>query len=584
MKIKSPIRLARIVLASITLFAIALLWSCGGDDAGSGGSTTDDGSGGTTNDSGSERSTTLVGSSAIPGVNPASPMWILVQGIDGSTWGRGATAVDGTFSIPLTVPAGGTRALVGAVDPSNPERYALSVIDLQPNTVSAELFSGEVARLGVSSKADTLPQTVRTRLDADSTADAVVRQMSGAINDPVPVLGPAELAGISALSDELGIDPPDLCSVGPSEIAILADVPISPGGGDFFDAVAQGDGDLMSRLREVQQRISTRVASFNKFNVDRNFWLNGPGAFLGVAATRIAVKARTSLSITGFGKDRISIDELKAAADLIFDAGFGNCREKGLTGAFAATSFSEFRQVAAVSVDSTTFNGTHSIAIACTGGSSVFDLSTYDDIKGDVAPDAIFDADCYVIDPWLDETVPLTREYVREKGWTDVPVVMIVDSRTSPSGPSTGGADVCVVNNDTSPDPCDAFVIPDEFLATPPPGPVTGGNLLGGCMDDGLLVCDTLFGADISGPLFEEACEGGGNTWIDGPCPEANSFGACTLFAGNDLAQRIFVFYNNPELTSAEQAEEVSDQRASCIGQSPQGGGPGIWTAPYREP
>jgi hypothetical protein len=449
--------------------------------------------------------------------------------------------------------------------------------------VLVEAVDAEAARLrgGGPARAE---RVISSRVDSGTTVEVIVRHLSGSVDDPAAALTPAEVSAIAALQSDFEATPPSLCSVGPSEIAVLADVPAGPGGGEFFAAAAAGDGDLLQRTREVQERISVRLASFNRLNLDRNVWLNGPGSFLGVVGARLAVKAGTSLSLTGFGKDRIGLDELRRAANVTYDLGFGNCREKGLTAAYAATHFSEFKQVAAASVDSTTFHGTHAIAIACTQDSAVFDLSTYDDLLGDVAPDALFAADCYVIDPWpwLGVTERLTRDYVTQQGWTDVPELMMVDVATSPPGPSTGGPDVCVIDGDTSPGQCTPFEIPPELL--PEPMPIPGGDLLGACTSPGSFVCNMFYGAEVTEPSLRDACTQSGATWIDGACPASGSHGACTLFAGDPYLQRTFVFYDDPSLTPEEQAEEAADHQADCLAQPAEGGGPGVWTSPYVPP
>ncbi len=453
---------------SFLIVFLLLLSSCGGGS-------------GSPDDSSVTESVTLKGTADIPGSTTRGPLLILAQDADGTTVGRGATNSDGTFEIKLKLSGEQNRALVIAIDSANPQRMALAIVDASNN-------DGANATLDGSDTRNSLKDVISIEINARSTASAVIRYSNDGMTEPDRELSTAELTEINTLANELEFNATDVCSIDQSPATIgpsqVIDTPVaqSGSGGEAFSRIANGNGPLLDRVKQAQEHISSRVKSLNRFGLGNNYILNTPAGFGGIIALRIAIASRTNMGLHGYASadaDAIENSELSKAAEMIYAVGYGNCREKSVSAAYAATFFSEFKQISVVAVDATKYRGTHAFTIACVVDKSIFNL---DEIIGNLQIGGRLDQlpandiGCIVIDPWAEITMPLTSALGSSETWisfTDnLPIVedgtdslmrshnrMEIDLTVEGFAP-----DACSAESSDFTGSCDAFTIPDSLL------------------------------------------------------------------------------------------------------------------------
>jgi hypothetical protein len=209
----------------------------------------------------------------------------------------------------MTLPDDATRALIAAVDPADAGRLAFALMDL-PGTGNAG--EGSETVFGIKPRRMALEMLVS--IDALSTAEVLITAVKYDLSAP---LTSEDRALAVELAEALEPDGLQACSVGPSEEVVIPDAEARAE--VLFDTIAAGDGEMLDRVREAQQLVSDSVTPCNKTE-QLSSWLQYPVtkvkkavAVIGVELTRLVIKASTSLSMHGFGKDRISEEELGVA-------------------------------------------------------------------------------------------------------------------------------------------------------------------------------------------------------------------------------------------------------------------------------
>ncbi len=450
-------------------------------------------------------------------------MLLGVLASNGTIHWAGPTREDGSFAIEVVAPP--RLVSLVAVDPSDPRRMFLARVELDGPTGSSSM-----GLVGARREALSVPVDV----DAQTSADYVVRQATGTLDDPGPLL-PDPAAAASAIA--AGWDDSALCEGRLRDDGALAELAMVRAGSleARFDAHAMGSGSLEERLAAAAHDISSSVTSSNQ--------LSGlaQGAIVLTLANTLAVRAEVN-AITGFEgggflpvedpRDALDRQDLGNAALLILGGGAGNCREKGIAGAFAATRFPELRQVAIVAVRQSGRVNDHAVAVGCTGDPGVWSLGAWGGAAEGVVPPEAFTAGCYVIDPWTDRVGPLTPEYVAADGWQETFDVLPIDlgAPTTPRTPPAEPFGTCVPGEPE--DPCAPFVLEDEPLVAAPPE-----------------ATHCTFTSAFPNPFqfdtitYCYAAYGPGRTWIYDNCtsPGVLGEGSCPAAAGacRDPSQRI---------------------------------------------
>ena len=494
----------------------------------------------------------VTGSADVPGGSP--PFWIVVEGQGGAHLGAGASDASGRFELAVARPDEGAVVLALAVDPDAPEHMAIAAIELmRPRSSGADVVA---------------PPAV---IDARSTSEVLLRDARGGT---AAVAGDDDAARLDAMARSLEQTAPPMCSgsVGGEVAAALvaaseARVPTVRG---RFDQHVAGAGTLLERLRAAQGDITDSVASANQFNTYQvlTLGMNGMG---GIHRTRWNIAALTGLPTDGLTRE-LTKNQLEVASQVSLDVGWGNCREKGMLGAYAASRFPEIKQIAVVGIESSKYRGSHAVAIACAKDSTVYDLDTYgSSLESDALyPAKMIEAECIVIDPWVGTTDPVTRELIEREKWTLVLDVAIVRD-ASPALPPPTVFEPCMKEGDGR--RCEPFPLPTKPVDEPPSQP--GFELLGGCGNVEDFFCANFYGHAASREQIQGACQEG-NTWYATGCPASGAYGSCVLH----LTQA--VYYTDPD--DDDPAQTAVDARTECESIPPEGGGPGRWVAPYTGP
>jgi len=411
---------------------------------------------------------TISGKATIPNYTPAGSLALVVDGLNGSVCGGGMSDRDGNFSIKATITKDIKRVLVYAVDPNNPEYYVTAYIDLDENNKSNGLSWPESA--GIYKSEPPKNSDITINIDAGTLAESLVSDYSGLGKKD---FSQEELDAVFTLSRALteGTYSSRLCS---QEQDLQIDslltslstnrnrAPSIPAIRKIIDSYVQQPGDLITRVRRAQEYATNSITSSN-YKVRRGApatvglgamvlyglgYLSGPvgWSILGISAVGIAYtetsvnSVRNKIKRFDIGSLRaeqfswISQSELEAAIEIIFTSGYGNCQEKGLVGAYIASRFDEFEQVAHIVslTDKYSIGGAaeHSFSIACTGKESVYDIENLLSAKiynGLVnPPQEFYSAGCYLVDPWAGKVELLTKEMVASERWQNLSQVMKV--------------------------------------------------------------------------------------------------------------------------------------------------------------
>ena len=414
---------------------------------------------------------TISGKATIPNYTPTRSLALLVDGLDGNIYGAGISDPDGNFSIKTSIPKGTRRVLVYAVDPNNPEFYVKAYVDLDESSNESKSLSGPLGSR-ISSKngpITSIKTDVTTTLDARSLAESIVSDYSARQKSDFTQ---TEWDAVSTITNALrdGTYNHRLCSTeqNPQINALLKtlaqnthflpDIRLKIG------SFVQGQGDLITRLRRAQKYVTDSVTSSNYKTtrgagitngigglviIGLGFPAIGWGVFLTSAGkmmydefhvdqTRNFLDSLNLPSLRGDTTGWISRLDLELAATIIVDVwGYGNCQEKGIAGAYIASRFNEFKQVAHVVSETDLYEirdgdfAAHSFSIACTENESKYnieDLSVAPIIDGWVKPPKeFFSAGCYLVDPWAGKVELITEEMVASERWHNILHVMKVD-------------------------------------------------------------------------------------------------------------------------------------------------------------
>jgi hypothetical protein len=206
---------------------------------------------------------------------------------------------------------------------------------------------------------------------------------------------------------------------------------------ELFDKYVNEEGALILRVKKARDHATKNVTSLNQatgFRIDE-----GTAVLTSLSLVRTRAALRLLLGEEfglrgGLTKKTITREELEYAADIIVNpngitGGYGNCREKGIVGAYIASRFSEFKQVAYVAAETELYSHTHGFAVACQADENVWDINQLLEIweAGVPVPEGLYQADCMIIDPWAGITKELTPEVTASLKWKWIEHVMKVD-------------------------------------------------------------------------------------------------------------------------------------------------------------
>jgi hypothetical protein len=495
------------MLKATTWIALVILIACG---CGGGGDSVVDTSGESAVDGGSStRSVTLSGNAELPNYTPSGPLWLFVDGLDGYVYGEGPSDLNGDFSLEIEVPTDMERVLLYAVDPDDPEHYAMAYVELDTvNDAGSQLAKSLEDHI-----------SMHVQLTANDHARAMVSQYSGLWESQ---FSSAELELVSEIEAAIegGTCNPRLCTNGTSSNRrineLLVDYLINnPSNAlvavlDPFDAFVNGSGDLKSRVKNAQDYVSANVRSLNQvtdnlapilpFHKEFGQYIPGFQPLLGLLRTRSMLDIFKFGYSTGYMPSSTTRSRIEAAASIIMNAEWGNCEENAYMGAYIGSRFEEFKQVALVSMVSTRSfevgrwnKAPHAFAVACKNGEAIYDINRlytdhlehHDQDTEEILDlhDDFDDAECYLIDPWLEKVELLTKAKVKtERGWMYLRGLMKVDvsansdpeeieveilpNRVSPYSDSEESLSGCMSSEEIS-KVCTPFTIPERDTVPP---------------------------------------------------------------------------------------------------------------------
>lgn len=343
----------------------------------------------------------ISGTATIPGAPPGTSFIVDAQTLDGRRVGSGSVAPDGSFSLVAEVPSGVAVLLIGAAATTDPELRAYAVANLTIATVTAALGEG-----------DTTPTPpFVTTLDARSTATAILMTASGRIADSPADFAARHPGPIDRLSGALTLAPGNLCSVGATgpvdaphdslssavrevnatEVSRSSPLPLL----STIRTLATTPGQSIEwRLGAAQREISASIFSTNLPRM--RLLLDTPLGLTPLALLRIGIWALTGESLLELNDKPLELQELDGLAAMTAAAHWGNCREKAYMAAYAASFVPEVKQLAILGVRVAGV-GEHAVAIACTEGPEVYDLSKYESFSAKLPGNG---QSCWVVDPW----------------------------------------------------------------------------------------------------------------------------------------------------------------------------------------
>ncbi len=386
---------------------------------------------------------TFSGKASIPNYTPAGQLWLVVDGIDGNRYGAGPSDAAGNFSINAVIPQDLQTVLLYAVDPNNPDAYVKAYIDLD-ESIRVTPQSHPASKNG--SQSSKLPKEFISINLEDDFGKAMIRDLTGHI--PADFT-PEEFVALETLNSafEAGYSPRlntvvNNQSVVDSLSNLLENIS-APAIRHYFDGYVNISGDLITRVRRLQQYVTYSVLPANKLSTYTWFLNTGPASPLISAGHVLKYFARRTYVdllgyIPGASDANINYSDLEKAVAVFvnFDGiGAGNCEQHGLIGAYLASRFCEFKQIIRVALDVPSFvipgsKTKHAVAIACQQSiqKSGFDLKELIHvINGEPWPDKLFTSDCILIDSWANVTAPITRELVEQQQWFSTEAVLKVN-------------------------------------------------------------------------------------------------------------------------------------------------------------
>ncbi len=413
-------------------------------------------------DAGVAQSVAVSGVATLPGTTTSpGALRVVAQARDGTLVGATNTDQTGAFSMTLTVPAGVKRVFVMAVQPDNPDRRVMAVVDTAGTTNAAALKT---------QGPDTIP---RITLDSKSTALAAVLVATGDLNRSLDALQSKHASAISSIGSSLSVDASKLCSaettatIDSSIKQVVENDPFVPDFVRSMTSIAKSTDPVGQRLQAMQRLISDNVWSLN----NPHFYADAALGLVTVSLVRITIKSFTNETLNEIVDTPIDMGALGYLVGVIGGAGWGNCREHAFVSAFAAGLIPEIKQVA---VTGLTVDGSdHAVSIACLDGPDKIDLKSLAYTSGKLYPPTVTSSGhCYVIDSWGNtsggvggHTTVLTDSYVSSMKWTAVTAlkpIKLAGSSPEKSGKSVKSCD-CAKKNAKS--ECDPFTLPGADAA-----------------------------------------------------------------------------------------------------------------------
>jgi hypothetical protein len=371
---------------------------------------------------------TFSGIVSIPGVDSPGRLWLVVYG-DDNIYGMGASDTGGNFSIQASVPANTERVLIIAVMPDNPEFYNRGYVELDNNMSTQLNESSNVLNPRELSIIDDID------LDSQAFAEALVTDFTGHSPDE---FSSTELAAAQNISNIVGTDQnqPKFCSdeKNPGIISTLSDV-VGTNQNQPASFSTEDNPGIISALSETSDGLLDKwlgpfddfvIPGFNISQVqraadyasDRIYSWNQPGDHFGWTVPFFGPLIGTSL-IKGnllfldlpcddptIQTSDIDLMKLTRAAFMIMREGNGNCGEHAIIGAYLATRFPHYKQVAFVAKVGSG-DSRHAFAIACekeTKAQTGWDLKELiHKTASDDIPSELYEHNCVYIDSWTPE-------------------------------------------------------------------------------------------------------------------------------------------------------------------------------------
>ncbi len=458
------------------LIITAFLVSCG-----SGGGGGDNGSDGVD----AEFKAVISGSVVLPSYSPAGRLWIEIEDLDTKdTLYKGATEIDGSFSVSIANSKEEDKILIQAIAPENPEALAMALVDLKGTASSRQVASKSQANQKALKE-----KNYSVSVNSRTTAEVVVLSAAGALKDLVP-FSPEEKKIIEDIASDLEKNGAQFCSANPEsnetdpvsyegDLKPILTIRYSSGHSlpvrKNFDEILQSQG-----LQAAQQDAYNTIWAGNRG--DAGFgWANG-----WVSHTRTMIKAivpeLTKDGLTEHEAYVMKSSDLERIADIIMSEGYGNCRENAFVGAYIASRLKKFKQVAVMQIfkGGYVYNSSHAVALACEEGAETYDIAkwrftTITDSKSPLSA-GILGANCTIIDPWNNETLPLDQFLDKKIGYlvNDLMPIKLEDDATRVSNKSTSNIQIdsqFVLSARTAgtrpecsfgspPDACSVFVMP----------------------------------------------------------------------------------------------------------------------------
>lgn len=409
---------------------------------------------------------TISGKATIPNYTPAGSLMLLVDCYeDKRICGGGISDTNGNYTINASVPKDTKYVLVYAVDPNNPEYYVKAYININDINVSKGSFNTFDSEINSKKQEPISNGDILRDLNARSLAESLVREYS--YRQPGD-FSQKEWDAVATIESAIreGTYKCKLCSTEQNEqidtlLVSLSESQDIPEIEQKIDSFVRQPGELINRVRNAQAFFTNSITSSN-YKQERGVpaatglaalaayaagIIPGPvgWGFAGVSAVQIAYNefrvtiTRNMLdslylpSLVGQPSGQVLRRDLEEAAIIIYYLGYGNCLEKGIAGAYIASRFNEFKQVAHVVIETDNYSlgnsfADHSFAIACTEDESVYNISDLINAEKWVnwitPPQEFYSAGCYLIDPWAGKTELLTPSIVANERWHKVSHVM----------------------------------------------------------------------------------------------------------------------------------------------------------------
>lgn len=423
-------------------------------------------------------SITISGKATIPNYKPAGQLWIVADGLDGYIYGSGPSDTEGNFNIKATIPKDIQTILLYAVDPNNPDAYVSAYIDAEEDDEKKDVAGSKGSESGklIKMREPIWNAAEIRQLNTTSLIESLIREATGK-KPSVFFAEDWQTAGSLYLDLYRKIDNRQFAikacsSQRDSNIDNLfvelvkkhRSLHLRAELDSALKTLSQDRGwlfqhdpswyahqlihpdSLLFKVRSLVHHTQSKVISSNHPSGYVSWHIPGFGQLLGINRTRSSLehfRLPTEDSYSCFNPDTpciISRSDLEAAVAIILNAGssgygYGNCGEKGLAGAYIASLFPEFKQVAHVSVMRPRSlppwdDVPHAFAIACQDND--WDLIRLLDKRNENIPfpNELFTSSCMLIDPWgaiTGRVEPITRDLLSYLKWHSVESVMKVD-------------------------------------------------------------------------------------------------------------------------------------------------------------